>query len=332
MKGPFIFVGFFLITCSLGAQTNKWDAGHETISRYVTEAGDRVDEFLTDVFDIKDDPRSETFDRFYGDRRVEEEAKITRLKISPRVEFKDAQPAEFDVKFSIKLKLPRLKDRVQLIVDNLREDEEILDELQTKVNSNQDILTEGDSSASVRVLLKETMNFRATFDTGLKFDPEPIPRVKLRLRAHRPLKHWTPRFTQSFFWESDDGFGEKTQFDLERERSNRYLLRLTTSALWSETSRGVEVAEILSYYYFISNRRAIGFRTGVIGHVEPHDRIDTYFVRIPFRQKIYKNWIFLEIEPGLDFPIERDYETTPLIQIKFDFMFGKLSEENESTK
>ena len=245
MKGPFIVAGFFLITCSLAAQTNKWDARHETISRYVTEAGDRVDEFLTDVFDITDDPRSETFDRFYGDRRVEEEAKITRLKISPRVEFKDAQPAEFDVKFSIKLKLPRLKDRVQLIVDNLREDEEILDELQTKVDSNQDLLTEGDSSASVRVLLKETMNFRATFDTGLKFDPEPIPRVKLRLRAHRPLKHWTPRFTQSFFWESDDGFGEKTQFDLELERSDRYLLRLTTSALWSETSDGVEVAEMV---------------------------------------------------------------------------------------
>ena len=30
-------------------------------------------------------------------------------------------------------------------------------------------------------------------------------------------------------------------------------------------------------------------------------------------KKDSKNWIFLEIEPGIDFPIERDYDATPLL-------------------
>ncbi|MEX2606333.1 MAG: hypothetical protein WD708_03225 [Kiritimatiellia bacterium] len=49
-----------------------------------------------------------------------------------------------------------------------------------------------------------------------------------------------------------------------------------------------------------------------------------YLIRVPFRKPIYKNWMYLVIEPGADFHDDQDWEFSPLIRVKTEFHFGRL--------
>ena len=37
------------------------------------------------------------------------------------------------------------------------------------------------------------------------------------------------------------------------------------------------------------------------GHTRPSMVAEQYYVRGPYRQRIYRDWLFLTIEPGMDF-------------------------------
>jgi hypothetical protein len=266
-----------------------------------------------------------------NDPRLVEEVNASRVKVSPAVSFREGEGAEFDVSFNAKLRLPRFSDRLELIVDSMSREESALDDLERERTSTRPQNDDSDGAAAIRYYLKETLNFKASVTAGLKFRPEPVPGLGLRLRLYRDFDNFTTRLTQSMFYETEDGFGEKTQFDLDQQERQNYLRRLTTTLLWSEVSDGVAAGQSFSYYKYLTRRRVAGFRVGVTGHIEPDAVVDNYNAQLTYRQRLHRDWLFLEIEPGVDWPRERDFEETPYLKVKFDIIFGDWGEKTGGT-
>lgn len=302
------------------------DRQHAAWCGRVIDFGQSMDAVLAESF-RKPQPRPPNgrLDKFVGDRRLEEDNPGSRIKITPGLKLRDADGLDFSIRVNGKLRLPRFEDRVDLVLSSIDDSDSVLDDLDRRQALSRG--DEGEGTASLRYYLKETLNFKVSTDAGLRFRPEPDPRTSLRLRLHHDFEHLTTRFTQTFFLEAKDGFGEKTQFDLDQQQPRRHLRRLSTTVLWSEASDGVEAGQSLSLYRYLSRRRVVGARLGIAGVLEPSARVENYTARLIYRQRVHRDWIFMEIEPGLDFPRERDFQSTGFVYLKFDIILGDWGDE-----
>lgn len=301
--------------------TDFIDREHEAISSRVIGVGRGLDALLSKPFR---DPQAKQrdkgrVDKFISDRKLEEDSKGSRLKVVPRLDWYDGSDLDPSLKFRGKLRLPRLQDRVDLIFSSEDEEEEVAGNPiglpATRTAS------ERQGTAGLRYYLKETANFRSSVDAALRFNPEPEPRLRLRLRAYHDFEPLTTRFVQSFYWKGEGGFGEKSQFDLEKQKRFHYLRRLSTAVLLAEDSDGVEASETLSLYKYLSGRRVVGVELGVSGVLDPA-RVDNSQFSLVYRKRVHRDWMFLELQPGVEFPRERGFEATAFMEIRLEIIFG----------
>ena len=136
---------------------------------------------------------------------------------------------------------------------------------------------------------------------------------------------WRAELAQNLFWDARDGFGEQTQLQIGYTFNPRHRFRLTTSAEWSEISQGVDWDLFAAQTAELTPRQSLALRAGVRGHTEPAWIADQYLIRFTYRQRVLRDWLFLEIEPGLDFFREDRYRTAPLIEVKFDILAGSIA-------
>ncbi len=140
----------------------------------------------------------------------------------------------------------------------------------------------------------------------------------------KSLDNWRADASQSVFWSDRDGGGEKTEFKLDRPVGDIHLFRLHSSLVWSELSHGVDWGQYASYYALFNSRSSATLKLGLRGYSHPSWLTDQYLVRVAFRKRVHRDWIFLEIEPGLDFFRDDNFKTIPLINIKMEFVFGSF--------
>lgn len=305
-------------------QTNISDQIQESVSVYVREKAEDLDQSLDEILTPQELERSRTFDRFFGDRRRVDDDQRSRLKIVPRVEWSEANDITTKIKFKLKLDLPRTKDRIQLVADNLGEDRSALTTFSESLSRPESSEREEDTSIALRAEFGEHFKIKFRGDLGLKFRPEPVPKIKLRARLPWNIGNWQIQLSETLFWEGRDGFGEKTSLDFERFISKFTSIEFSSAAVWSETSEGVDLGQSVYVDHYLGRHRRLGLKMGVEAHTEPTFDVDRYLVRCPLSQKTHKDWMYVVIEPGADFPVERDYKFSPLIIFKLELIFGHI--------
>lgn len=295
------------------------DQHHESLSGHIIDFGHSMDAWLSrSVRHPAPQPENGKSDRLLNSNQGED-GNDSRVKVTPTLKLRDGDHVEASIKIRARLNLPRFEKRLALVFSNLDDDNALFeDDLRTPSFSS----GERQGTAALRYFFKETLNFKASMDAGLRFRPEPDPKLRLRLRLRQEFDTFTTRFTQTFYWEAHDGFGEKTQFDLEQQEHYRYLRRLSTIVLWAEDSDGVEASQTLAYYHHLSSRRVAGGRISVSGVLEPSARVENYGAYLVYRQRLHRDWMYMEIEPGVEFPRTRDFQATGLITLKFDILIG----------
>lgn len=298
------------------------------LSRHVMHIGDNVDDYVASIGSPPEARRNETFDRFYGDRQREDEHNRSTVRVSPSIEFQDSDGdgVTLHLRINARLALPRSEGRLQLVFDSFDEDSDVLDTTLERRPPMDATGVEERPTLSLRIKLRETLHYRASIDTGVRFTPTPDPRIRARFRVWKAAGPVILRGTQSFFWELKDGVGEKTQFDVDRGSITQNLARATTSILWAEDSAGVSASEVLAISHALGRKRTIGLSAGVSSHLEPDAQVDKCTVQLPLRFRLHRNWLFMELTPGVDYPRERDFRESPFIILKFNFIFGYTEE------
>ena len=256
------------------------------------------------------------FDLFFGDEFIEDEVGPTFVKLSSSV--KVAEQLDLDTKFraSVRIPLPRLRHRMQLLIESMdNEDESVI---------NDDSVEDRDLFTGLRYIFREDARIRLQTDGGIKFRPSPEPFARLRARKTIDLDPWAIRFTETLFWFSDKGFGETSRLDLDRKLSENALFRSTSSATWSEDSKGVDMFQSLSLFKSLNGHRALGFELSADGHTSPSTVVEKYSARVRIRRNIHDGWMFLEISPEAEFPRDRDYKFSPLMTFKLEVLFGDI--------
>lgn len=311
-------------TGTLAKAVQKMDSGHESLSRYVSRLADRLDCFLhnsivDDEEEVEVEPSTPTAE-FVSDRNVHDYGKGSYIELSPVVTF-DKDGVEFGSQFSAKLRLRQFSNRLKLYVDSFEDDEDIIGGVTGRERDNANA-RDRRGTAGLKYMLVEHLNYKSSLSTGLSFKPEPVAKIRLNNQFSHDLGSWRAFFFQRFFWESDDGFGEKSTLEFRHPlfRHGRYWM--ASSALWSETSEGVDLGQTFNYAQPFTRSSVIALKLGIAGHTEPSTIVDRYAIRLPYRKRIHSDWMFLEIEPGVNFDNDNDWDAAPQIIVRLDLLFG----------
>jgi hypothetical protein len=282
---------------------------HERISAGISETADRID-------------------AFFGEERAEEETNRSHLKIS-LVRIRDERGVEIDHQVRLKIVLPRLQNRLQLVIEE-EDDEDGSEEEEGGVGDFVRESRPGVVRSALRLILHATRTLNISLDGGIRVRIPPTVYARLRFRGSIALEEWVMRFTQTVRWEEafEDlpyNWEAVSRLDVERPITANHFFRTSLQGAWFEGEHGYFVSQRFALVHLMSKRRALVYewntlaRTGQIvktendteGVVDPDTRfrIEETGFRLRYRQTVGWPWLFFEFDPELAFRRDFDRDT-----------------------
>lgn len=228
------------------------------------------------------------------------------------------------------LKLPNLERRWSIFIDSSRfEDLPGVDPTERK--NNLDI-----------GLQNVQEGFHLHSSLGLRWRGEPVGIAKTEWRPSHSIGQTTIYPRQRLFYETQEGFGEITSLTLNRWYGKNFA-RIVSAGKWTEHTTGIEWEQTVilgrACRLIEENKqtdiatdedvaKGISIRYSVFGHNSTSDRqIDRHRLTLIYRHPIYRNWIFFQIEPGVEWLDEDDWTVIPSVQIGIDTLFREVAKK-----
>jgi hypothetical protein len=222
---------------------------------------------------------------------------------------------ETDVNIRGKLDIPNTKRKLKLFFDSDTNDQSSLED--KKLNTTQDTFT------TVGIgQIRETKNFQVETQVGAKFryPVDPFARVKAEITGNLS-DNWLNGFTQKVWYFHEDGWGESSEYFLQTQLDERYELRISTEAQYQKQDEEFELGQFFTLYERIPGSHWHSYTFGVTGSNQPNPRVNTYFFAANYRQPIFKDWIFLTIDPRVRFLREDSWRPSPELELRIDIFF-----------
>jgi len=248
------------------------------------------------------------------------------LKLRYRAEYSHHGYFSSNERVSIRIDLPHVKRNWSLIFETDPDDYDSLESKQRGLVSDESKSGVNGAIGGVRLQDGAFLNWRSNLDLGVKLRLPLDPFVRGELwRVGELSPDWTVKFEQDIFYYHSLGSGFLTEFNLYRAFSEDHaqIFKAGTSAQYLYEYDNWELLFQLNYFDRINNNHLIEYSTGV--SIEPNkaDEVDNSWVSVSWRQKLYKNWLYLYLTPQIDAPRELDYQFNVGIQLEFEVVFSK---------
>lgn len=261
------------------------------------------------------------FDSFFLAGGKEQKQPQASLRIKLGWEPKAGNWSEFGARFKVKIRLPHLKDKVDIILSDDTEDES--NNLPLESINRQSELSDRKFSAAINLTHKKKNNLITDTRIG-------ITGGDFFIRArHKRIYSWDNthllRIEPALYYFLEDKLDAKLLLGYRYQLASEKQLRVNLSFRTSEKDHGVRWKNGYYHLNHLSDEQASvigllieGEHNGLNGSY-----IDKYTLSYRYRFSAFKKWIFFEIEPFIEFPHLRDYRRTPGLALRVEGIFSK---------
>ncbi len=137
---------------------------------------------------------------------------------------------------------------------------------------------------------------------------------------------WDLRMENRARWFTDDGWDYRLRFDLERPLPRRLFFRFRPELSWYESKSGVYYSAQASLFQQLSKNRVLEYQANAYFETDPSHQLRESNVRLRYRQRIWREWLTLEIAPQVAWYEKDDYDTTPGILVRLEGWFGRWNQ------
>ncbi|MDH5571923.1 MAG: hypothetical protein OEY89_09170 [Gammaproteobacteria bacterium] len=169
---------------------------------------------------------------------------------------------------------------------------------------------------------KEKKKWRLSRSLGVKVRWPLDFYVRLRITRDFPFDNWILKVNETLYWFDSIGSGFDTYLDFERNLSSNVLFRASSAARWSDENDYFTLSQFFSIFHTLSERRAISYYIGVIGQSQPQIHSSDYLIGSRYRQKLYRDWLFAEINPEIQYRKTADFKAEHKIIFTVEAFFG----------
>jgi hypothetical protein len=266
-------------------------------------------------------------DSFFGDERYEAEANRSQLKI--RFEAFREGGTGMDYRkpnFDLRLVLPQLRKKTRLVIsgDPTVDYDATTAPPATPAGQPPPPGGTGRVTTALQYFPVESNRSNLSMRAGVK-----LSRGKLQLllgpryRYLIPLEPWDLRFTQELIWTTDVGWQSRTRFDFERSLPRNLFFRSSLEGLWTEKVHGYPYSLNFLLRHALDPDRALEYEWVNIFQTSPTDILVEELLVFRYRQRFWKEWLFLEIDPQIRYPRDRSFAFTPGILFRLEMIFGQ---------
>ena len=256
-------------------------------------------------------------DRFFGDESISDEARRTRLRVGAGIRTDVVSGAKMVTDFSLRLSLPRIEERWQLFLDELAGEDDfdgVGDLTRPPVDREPDV--------GLRYFLFRNLRMSLSADAGYRFGSPNQAFGRLRGRVRYPVGNWRLELKQTGTYFTEDGWRSDSDMTWTLPFASAYGLRSFSRVTVDEVSTGYTPEQRFSLYRELTVWRAWRLQAGGVWGEMPDPSKIVYTVEFAYRQLLHRNWLFLEIAPGVEYAKSYDYDPNPFITMKFEILFN----------
>jgi len=255
-------------------------------------------------------------DSFFGNRRGDEEANGSKLRIFFDHNIQEYVKDKSRVDMRMTLKLPQLEKLFQFKFNRDPKKEQILN--QVKANSNSSSKLENILDIPYKLFQKWSYGI----STGIKVAIPPDPYLRARLRRTIVFSGFEFNPTQSVSWYLKEGVGYSMSNDLDYKLADWGLFRLVNSLSWTDATDEILTTQGPNFFLPLSDKTAIQFYAYALGRNKPTYYIKQYSAGANYRKSIYSNWAFVSISPSISWPKTRNWNSVLSLNFRIEAVFG----------
>lgn len=232
-------------------------------------------------------------DGFFGDQRTDLESAHSFIRVRQNNTWQEGEPFHDSVSVRAKLRLPRLKERLNLIIADEQDDEDI-----NQSNSIDDIARSesGNEEIALQYQAKKKKRHEVDYKLGLRSGTEVRLGARLR-REWLSSGNILARVTETAYWQDTRGFGSRSVFDIDYVPSDDRLLRWSNRLDFTEDTLGTPWRSRLLYNTILDKKQGLAYYLQSEGETRPDYLTTSYGPGILYRINLFKRWLFFEVEP-----------------------------------
>ena len=273
-------------------------------------------------------------DRFFGSPIEDLESADSNVRFTTGFEWDADDGQELRFRLRGNVHLPRISNRVSLVFNG--ED----DDLRDGTDGNEDDRNE------VGLQLNAGESKRSRFDLTLGVSSGPNLKPGVRYRFKDDLGNWGRfRYTGRADYSDKRRFRHRHTVELDYLTGETSLLRWATKFEDGQRSDGVEWRSSLAWRYGYSIDSAMAIIANVAGKTEPDipdyilddpsfslpppdqdSLVTNYGLKASFRNRLYKDWLYIEVEPGYTWRQRHNFEDRHGVfygRINFEIWFNR---------
>lgn len=317
MKIKFFYFIFFLFVQSL--PVSGQESSFSKIQNYFGRKLDAAQEFASDNIFYA----TNKMDSFFGDVKSLEYDNGSRLRVYSIFEKREGQNITPELNYRFRIRLPALQEKLHLELfrndasaeKNTPTDESVLSTDQARA-TNSPLLGLGYGLD----LLK---GFETRIGTGVKLSLPPDFYIYFRSKKDITLGDFLLTISPNWIYSFKDNLTTNVFVDLDRNLGDSVLARFSNTYSRNENTRIIYTSHGPSLFHKLSDRRTISYNVRANFSDATKYSIVNYIFQIDLRQKIYKNWVFYDLIPYIDWPKDKDFNREHGIIFKLEFIFGE---------
>ena len=318
----FIFLLFLLLLPSLVFAQYSLDPNQETESFMEDSLEDSREAIAETLFGLTD-----YIDTALDDIRTEEHRQEDWFRVGVETKFRSGSAIDIGQRFRARINLKPFGERFQLVIEGSNTDTIERDSQRDQTQEETLGRLSGESGfVGLRYPFMEAKKWTMQAEAGLTIKGGVTPIAGLRTAYRTALAEktvWDPSLF--VFWDQDEGNGQRTRSDINFLLNTHSFIRSRIEGYYSEESKGLEHHKEFSYFYELKQHHVFGATLGAFAYTKPNWKMDTVRTSLRYRYPLWEDWLFLETEPGIEFPEDRDYKRTPFIVFRIDMLIDRDS-------
>ena len=244
-------------------------------------------------------------DSFFATERADDEFGRSRIRIKSQFFVRERATSNLKTQYRINLKLPHLEQKFKYDFD--------------EKNKSQ-------ASPASAAIKKPTENkgwiFNADMGVSLAIPPKLVTRA--RVRRNIVTGTFVHRFVEQLTYTTDaSALVEETGLNSDRPIKTTLLFRFLNTKQWQVLQKEFTTNHGPTWLHSITENDA--FIYGLTMQTIIDNSVwytSNYRLAVNYRHNLYKQWFYLDIVPGFDFPKIWSFRRTPFITFQLELLFG----------
>ena len=259
------------------------------------------------------------FDNFFAVTRGPNAAQHD-LRLTPIMECSDLEGCQQKIKIRSRVTLPNTERKLRLLLTN-EDPNSVYDTLDRRARVDSSETGDNPITAALSWALKTTDNYNISISSGLQVRSPLRAFVQASTTGRTEIgEKMLLSAGQSVFYRSDEGFGARTQIDLDHSLRTHVQEVLRWRQLYdlSEDFPGLDWKTSIEYLRQINRDRAWGAGYGNTGNIHDAALAESHRVWLRYRKRFYREWLFWEVEPFVQWNREFDFKADPGIEASIE--------------